>query len=574
MSPKPLPALFLLAAPLAAQAPDLAALPHPGLLMPEVIGRYQADFNSLDYFYAVPGGAAREARLRRFYAEWRGALAKLDFAQLPAEDQLDWLLLDRRLAFLQRQLDEAEKRRKALEPLLPFAAPLRELAEAQRLKRPQEAQASAELLDRLMRQAREAAARAEKQHPDPLQAQRAAADIKELRQSLEAWQRFCVGYDPLFTWWCAQPAKALDGALKDYAESLTRLAGIQGKEQIVGDPIGREALQSALEAEDIAYTPEEILELGRREMAWCEAELKKAAKDMGCGEDWRAALEKVKRSYVAPGEQPALIRRLADEAVAFLEQRDLVSIPPLAKEDWPMEMMSPEAQKQNPFFLGGPEILVSYPTADMDQDLKLMSLRGNNPAFAHATVFHELIPGHHLQGFMSDRYQTQRRLFETPFYVEGWALYWEMQLWDLGFQRTPEERMGALFWRMHRCARIFFSLGFHLGQLTPQQCVDLLVEKVGHERANAEAEVRRSLQGGYGPLYQAAYMVGGQQLRALHRELVDSGRMSPKAFHDAVLQSGPIPIELLRARLEKLPLSRDWKPSWKFYPADLGAKSR
>jgi uncharacterized protein (DUF885 family) len=149
-----------------------------------------------------------------------------------------------------------------------------------------------------------------------------------------------------------------------------------------------------------------------------------------------------------------------------------------------------------------------------------------------------------------------------------------MQLWDLGFPRTPEERIGMLFWRMHRCARIFFSLGFHLGQLTPKQCVDLLVEKVGHERANAEAEVRRSLQGGYGPLYQAAYMVGGQQLRALSRELVASGKMAPKAFHDAILQSGPIPIELLRARMENLPLSRDWKPGWRFYPADLGGNAK
>jgi uncharacterized protein (DUF885 family) len=201
----------------------------------------------------------------------------------------------------------------------------------------------------------------------------------------------------------------------------------------------------------------------------------------------------------------------------------------------------------------------------MEHEQKLMSLRGNNPSFARATVFHELIPGHHLQGFMADRYQRHRRFFQTPFLVEGWALYWEMLLWDMSFPRTPEERIGMLVWRSHRCARIFFSFGFHLGQMTPQQCVDLLVEQVGFERANAEAEVRRSLQGNYGPLYQAAYMVGGQQLRALSKELVGGGRMSLKTFHDAVLQSGPIPIELIRARLKGETPGPGWKSTWRFY---------
>lgn len=76
-----------------------------------------------------------------------------------------------------------------------------------------------------------------------------------------------------------------------------------------------------------------------------------------------------------------------------------------------------------------------------------------------------------------------------------------------------------LFWRMHRASRIVFSLGFHLGRMTPEQCVELLVERGGHEVANAEAEVRRSFNGSYPPLYQLAYMMGGLQFRALHRWL-------------------------------------------------------
>jgi uncharacterized protein (DUF885 family) len=202
----------------------------------------------------------------------------------------------------------------------------------------------------------------------------------------------------------------------------------------------------------------------------------------------------------------------------------------------------------------------------MSEDDKLMSMRGNNRHFARATVFHELIPGHHLQGFMTDRYQPQRRTFETPFWIEGNAFYWEMLLWDLGFPQSPEDRIGMLFWRMHRAARIIFSMNFHLGNWTPQQCIDFLIDRIGHERANATAEVRRSFNGDYSPLYQVAYMIGGLQFRALHAELVDTKRMTNRQFHDAILQNGAIPVELVRVELTRAGPSpaRDWRPGWRF----------
>jgi uncharacterized protein (DUF885 family) len=101
--------------------------------------------------------------------------------------------------------------------------------------------------------------------------------------------------------------------------------------------------------------------------------------------------------------------------------------------------------------------------------------------------------------------------------------------------------------------------------MTAQEAIDFLVKRVGHERRNAEAEVRRSFESTYAPLYQAAYMLGGLQLRALRRELVDTKRMTEKAFHDAVLRENSIPIEMTRASLTKQPLERDFKPRWRFY---------
>jgi len=122
-----------------------------------------------------------------------------------------------------------------------------------------------------------------------------------------------------------------------------------------------------------------------------------------------------------------------------------------------------------------------------------------------------------------------------------------------------------LFWRMHRCARVIFSLSFHLGLMTPQECVKFLIENVGHEPDNATAEVRRSFDGSYSPLYQSAYLLGALQFYSLHKELVGSGRMTNLAFHDAILHENSIPVELLRADLTHQQLTPDFKSTWKFY---------
>jgi uncharacterized protein (DUF885 family) len=210
----------------------------------------------------------------------------------------------------------------------------------------------------------------------------------------------------------------------------------------------------------------------------------------------------------------------------------------------------------------------------MAHEQKMMSMRGNNIYFSRATVHHELIPGHHLQGFMAARYKPYRAIFGTPFWTEGNSLYWELLLWDLGFAKTPEQKIGMLFWRMHRCARIIFSLNFHLEKMTPQECIELLVNRVGHERDNATAEVRRSFDGSYGPLYQIAYLIGGLQQYAMHHELVDSGKMTNRAYNDALLHENRIPIEMLRAAITNQKLTRDFVTNWKFYGPRINADER
>ena len=103
--------------------------------------------------------------------------------------------------------------------------------------------------------------------------------------------------------------------------------------------------------------------------------------------------------------------------------------------------------------------------------------------------------------------------------------------------------------------------------MSPEECIDLLVEDVGHERATAEGEVRRSLNGEYSPLYQAGYMLGALQIFALRKEMVNGRRMPEKVFHDRFLKGNRMPIEMVRALMHDRPLlSPDFEPSWRFYP--------
>jgi uncharacterized protein (DUF885 family) len=547
-----------------------------------VIERFIADRGSLARFYTVEISSARFARFKQFYGEWLATLGRLDFGPMSVEGKIDYLLFKNYLDHEMRQLEIRSKAFAETAQLIPFAQTISGLEDSRRRLERVDSAKMAELLTSLkkeisdMRRAVEAGIDAQNKadtktvsiRAKKTVANRAAVIINGLRGTLKNWFDFHNGYDPVFTWWVGEPYKSVDQSLASYATLLReKVVGVKPGDEtaIIGDPIGREALMSELAYEMIPYTPEELIALANKELEWCELEMRRASRDLGYGDDWRKALEYVKTLHVEPGKQPELIKELALEAIAFVDQHDLVTVPQLARDTWRMEMMTPEQQLVSPFFLGGESILVSYPTNTMAHEQKMMSMRGNNIHFSRATVHHELIPGHHLQGFMAARYRAHRALFSTPFWTEGWALYWEMLLWDMNFARSPENRIGMLFWRMHRCARIIFSLSFHLEKMTPQECIDLLVKRVGHEVDNATAEVRRSFAGNYGPLYQCAYLLGGLQIRAMHKELVDSGKMTNRAFHDAILKENRIPIEMVRASLTKQRLTRDFSSSWKFY---------
>ena len=560
-------------------APDLSALlADRGSEMRPVVERFTADKGALGRRYRVEYSPAQRSVMSKFYSTWSDKLKAIDFSALSAEGKADYVLLrnsiDNDIGLLARDA----KVWADIAILLPFADTVMALEERRREMLPVDGAKAAKALDWVSDQVAASRQKIEtlfggrgadtpQDRPSRIAAYRAGEVLTSLRSTLQSWYRFYDGYDPLFTWWTRIPYRSADTSVTAYTRVLReRVVGVKRGEDepIVGLPIGREGVLADLRHEMIAYSPEELMAIAQKELEWGESEMKRAAREMGFGDDWKAALEKVKQSFVPPGEQIHMVKDLEFEGLEFLRKHDLITVPPLAQDVWRIEMLSPEQQKVSPFFLGGEVLQVSYPTDSMSDADKMMSMRGNNPHLSHATVFHEMIPGHHLQGFMNARYYPYRGEFRTPFWTEGGAFYWETIFWDLGYHAKPEDRIGALFWRMHRAARIQFSLNFHLGNWTPQQCIEFLIDKVGHERANATAEVRRSFNGSYGPLYQVAYMMGGLQFRALHHEIVDGGKMTNRAFHDFIYTHGTMPVEMVRALMVKQPLTRDYQAQWKF----------
>jgi hypothetical protein len=564
------------------RAPDLRPMARPeadGL--GEIVMRYSADAGALARFYDVPYLAEGDRALRDFYTSWLAALDKLNIEPLGAQARIDYLLLRNRALRGLRQLDAERRRFEEMRSLIPFADLILGYYMGRQKVDPLDPAKAAGDTVHLEKQVKElikwVEGGAKKDGPaiPKTVARRAARAVESLRETWKDWFRFYSGYDPLFGWWMGDPYKQADSSLGRYAEAVReKLAGLRkdDRDTILGDPVGREALREDLASEFVTYSPEELIEIAQTELAWCDNEMRKAARDLGHGDDWKRALEHVKTLHVAPGRQPALILALALEAVEFIEQRNLITVPPLARDSWRMTMMTPERQRVNPFFTGGEVISVSFPTDGMSHEQKMMSMRGNNIHFSRSTVFHELIPGHYLQRFQNERNRPYRQAFSTAFWTEGWAFYWEMLLWDSGFPKTPENRIGMLFWRMHRAARILFSLNFHLGKMTAGECVDFLVNRVGHERENAAAEVRRSFETNYAPLYQSAYMLGALQFYALHKEMTTAGKMSDRNFHDAVMQWNSIPVEMVRAALKQERLPRDYSARWRFYGGPAAAQ--
>lgn len=187
------------------------------------------------------------------------------------------------------------------------------------------------------------------------------------------------------------------------------------------------------------------------------------------------------------------------------------------------------------------------------------------------TVYHEGVPGHHLQigqaVYLRDRLNSWRRLLAgTSGHAEGWALYAERLMADLGYLDDPGDRLGMLDGQRMRAARVVLDIGVHLGKRTPDgagvwdhgYALDFLRRNVNMSDAFVQFEVNRYLGWpGQAPSYKIGQRIWEEIREAARRAEGDA--FSLRRFHSRALSLGGVGLDTLRAAVQADPsrLTRD-----------------
>ena len=163
------------------------------------------------------------------------------------------------------------------------------------------------------------------------------------------------------------------------------------------------------------------------------------------------------------------------------------------------------------------------------------------------------MPGHHLQIALSKEIEGApafRKQFYPHAFGEGWGLYSEKLGVEMGVYPTPYDHFGRLSYEMWRACRLVIDTGLHSKSWTRQQAMDYLASNTALSLHNVQTEVDRYIAW---PGQALAYKMGELtiwELRAkAERELGDD--FDIRAFHDAVLVEGGVPLEMLRAKIDQ-----------------------
>jgi uncharacterized protein (DUF885 family) len=347
-------------------------------------------------------------------------------------------------------------------------------------------------------------------------------------------------------------AGAVDEALGEAEAALSRFAlALRGEFRAHHDDlsfaIGEDQFNRRLHHEHAlrAGAPE-LYRYGLHLADEVATEIAQLARQLNPTGSWRTVVEKL-RLQSAPG--PDLVepfRQSVERARRFLESHDLVTIP-----DGRLDLI------ETPPFLRPLMPFAAYTPPPVFGDEPTGTFYVTSPTSGAApgqhslheiasTAVHEAWPGHHLQMLTARGAASEvRRVSWTPVTVEGWALYCEELMAEHGFFTSVEE---LLFQRLHllwRAMRIVLDIGLHTRGMTPEQAVDMLVDRVAMDRAKAQAEVSRYCAW---PTYQLCYAVGRRELLHLRDAWRESaGGSTPiRQFHDRVLGYGGLPVSLIR----------------------------
>ena len=328
-------------------------------------------------------------------------------------------------------------------------------------------------------------------------------------------------------------------------------------------PLGGKRLMVELSGEMIPYTPEELIAIGEKEFAWCEAEMKKASRQMGFGDDWKKALEKSRHARAA-GRTAGLIRDLAREAIDYLRE---------ARPDHDSGVAARNLADGHDVAAAAIGESVLHRRRDHLRFVSASAMSYDAEAAEHARQQHSLLAGHGVSRIDSRPHcrvhdarvsAASPRLSARRSGAKAGRSTGSCCCTTWASPTRRRDRVGALFWRMHRCARIMFSLNFHLGKWTPQQCIDFLVDRVGHERDNAAGEsaapstaVRAALSGRL-PARRAAIARAARGTCGVRQN--DRSRLPRRRFEE-----GSMPVAMVRASLGNQKLTRDYRSDWRFY---------
>jgi uncharacterized protein (DUF885 family) len=169
-----------------------------------------------------------------------------------------------------------------------------------------------------------------------------------------------------------------------------------------------------------------------------------------------------------------------------------------------------------------------------------------------ALSFHEAVPGHHLQLALQQELEGVppfRRFSDFTAFVEGWALYAERLGLEAGFYQDPYSNFGRLTMEMWRACRLVVDSGMHYFGWTREQAIKLLAENTALAMHDIESEVDRYIAW---PGQALAYKVGELKIRELRKLAEDQlgTRFDIREFHDVVLASGAVPLDIFEANVK------------------------
>jgi uncharacterized protein (DUF885 family) len=298
---------------------------------------------------------------------------------------------------------------------------------------------------------------------------------------------------------------------------------------------------------------DQILEVGRQQLALNKAARVEDARLIDASASESEVVERVKSNHPADFEEAlaaykdAMTRARAhiiDKGIATIPADETISVIPTPEY---LRTVIPFAAYFEPAKFDASPVGIYIVTPSVRDDPNAM--REHYRASISNTSVHEAYPGHHLQLSVAMRHPSLVRLLtDATEFVEGWGMYSEQMMREQGFDDGPDFLLAMHTDAIWRACRIILDIRMHRGELTVDEATDFLVEHTAFERANAQAEVFRYT---YTPTYQLSYLLGKVlllQLRADEQSRLGD-RFSLKAFHDALLRNGSLPISFQRRLL-------------------------